>query len=75
MMYDPARSGDVMDRLLENAQKMVDQSGAGRPTTNKGYTMTRAAGVARPVMLSLTPCRAILTPLFEISHGGKPYMI
>jgi hypothetical protein len=53
MMYDPARSGDVMDRLLENAQKMMDQSQAGRPTADRGYTQARAAGYARPVMLSL----------------------
>lgn len=53
MVYDPARSGDVMDRLIDNAAKMMDQGKAGRPATDKGYTMARMERYSRPVKLSL----------------------
>ena len=53
MSYDPARAGDAMDRLIENAERLLDTSRAGRPTTDKGYTMERAEGYSRPVLLSL----------------------
>lgn len=53
MSYDPARAGDAMDRLIENAERLLDTSRAGRPTTDKGYTMERAERYSRPVMLSL----------------------
>lgn len=53
MIYDPSRSGDAMDRLLENAQRMMDGGKGGRPATDKGYTETRKEGYARPVLLSL----------------------
>ncbi|MGC8492481.1 MAG: hypothetical protein ACP5SH_12155, partial [Syntrophobacteraceae bacterium] len=53
MSYDPERSGDAMDRLIENAARMMDQGRAGRPQTDKGYTMARLERYAKSVKLSL----------------------
>ncbi|MDR3554759.1 MAG: hypothetical protein P4L55_08385 [Syntrophobacteraceae bacterium] len=53
MSYDPERSGDAMDRLLDNAAQMMDAGRAGRPQTDKGYTVGRVERYARPVRLSM----------------------
>ncbi|HYA40483.1 MAG TPA: hypothetical protein VEF34_04235 [Syntrophobacteraceae bacterium] len=42
-----------MERLLENALRVADQSAAGRPRTDKGYTVVCVERYARPVKLSL----------------------
>jgi hypothetical protein len=53
MSYDPERSSDAMDRLLDNAAQMMDAGRAGRPQTDKGYTVGRVERYARPVRLSM----------------------
>jgi len=53
MAYDPARSVDVAERMLANAEKLLESNQGHRPTTDRGYTKERVAGYARPVLLSL----------------------